>query len=167
MKYEAKEAPVTSPSFLDDINLAIVRHLWNGRKPYAEIAGDLGLATNTVRRRVNYLTEAGILQIIGLVDPKAVPRHRSVFMDFKVEPNKIDQTLNQIGQMKSVVMAGWVSGRFDVMAVVFFNHERLHERLVIEELRKVDGLLAVETFYVERGVNWQLRYVSDATKGTG
>jgi hypothetical protein len=40
---------------------------------------------------VNYLTEAGILQIIGLVDPKAVPRHRSVFMDFKVEPDKIDQ----------------------------------------------------------------------------
>jgi hypothetical protein len=46
-----------------------------------------------------------------------------------------------------------------VMAVMFFNHERLHERLVIEELRKVEGLLAVETFYVERGVNWQLRYV--------
>jgi Lrp/AsnC family transcriptional regulator for asnA, asnC and gidA len=125
MKYEAKEAPVTSPSFLDDINLTIVRHLWNGRKPYAEIAGDLGLATNTVRRRVNYLTEAGILQIIGLVDPKAVPRHRSAFMAFKVEPDKINQDLNQIGQMKSVVMAGWVSGRFDVMTCGVFQPRTL------------------------------------------
>ena len=150
---------MTAPSFLDDTNLAIVRNLWDGRKPYAEIAKDLGITTNTVRRRVNDLTEAGILQIIGLVDPKAVARHRSAFMGFKVEPDKVDQALNQIGQMKGVVMAGWVSGRFDVMAVVFFNQEHSHERFVLEELRKVEGLLAVETFYVERGVNWQLRYV--------
>ena len=148
-----------SPSFLDETNLAIVRHLWNGRKPYAEIAKDLGITTTTVRRRVNSLLEAGILQIIGLVDPKAVAEHRSAFMAFKVEPEKVNQALLQIGRMKGVVMAAWVSGRFDVMAVVFFNRDYSHEKFVLEELPQVDGLLAVETFYVEKGVNWQLRYV--------
>ena len=146
-------------SFLDETNLEIVRHLWNGRKAYAEIAKDLGITTNTVRRRVNSLLDAGILQIIGLVDPKAISEHRSAFMAFKIVPEMVDRALQQIGQMKSVVMAGWVSGRFDVMAVVFFNHEHSHERFVLEELPKVEGLLAVETFYVEKGVNWQLRYV--------
>jgi hypothetical protein len=46
-------------------------------------------------------------------------------MGFKVEPNKIDQTLNQIGQIKSVVMAGWVSGRFDVMTCGVFQPQTL------------------------------------------
>ncbi len=73
-----------SQPFLDEINLGIVRHLWNGRKPFAEIAKDLGITTATVRRRVNRLTKGGILQIIGLVDPKAVAGHRSAYMGFKV-----------------------------------------------------------------------------------
>ncbi|MBW2026261.1 MAG: AsnC family transcriptional regulator [Deltaproteobacteria bacterium] len=65
---------------MDEINLAIIRHLWNGRKPYAEIAKDLGMTTNTVRNRVNKLLKAGVLQIIGLVDPKAVSGHYSAFL---------------------------------------------------------------------------------------
>jgi len=144
---------------MDEINLAIIRHLWNGRKPYAEIAKDLGVTTNTVRNRVNKLLKAGILQIIGLVDPKAVSGHYSAFMAFKAVPSKVAQVLEQIGNMKGVVMASCVSGRYDIMAVMFFNQEFSHERFIFEELPKVDGLLAVETFFCERGVHWQLRYV--------
>ena len=150
---------MSSPQYLDDLNLEIVRHLWNGRKPFAEIAKDLGVSTATVRRRVNLLTESNALQIIGLVDPKAVPGHRSAFMGIRVIPDKVDKALDEIGRMKGVVMAGWVSGRFDIMAIVFFNEEHTHERFVLEELPRVEGLLSVETFYVERAVNWQIRYV--------
>jgi Lrp/AsnC family transcriptional regulator for asnA, asnC and gidA len=148
-----------SVPLLDEINLGIVRHLWDGRKPYAEIAKDLNITTATVRRRVEKLVDAGILQIIGLVDPKAVAGHSSAFMAFKVEPAKVPLALEQIGNMKNAVLTGWVSGRYDIMAIVMFNEEYSHENLVLNELPKIDGLLAVETFYMERGVNWQLRYV--------
>ncbi len=148
-----------SPQLMDEINLGIIRHLWNGRKPFAEIAEDLGITVTTVRRRVNRLIESGILQVIGLVDPKALSGHRSAFMGFKVEPGRVEEALKRIGEMKCVVMAGWVTGRFDIMAVLFFNEEHSHEVFVLEELPSLEGLLGIETFYVERGVNWQLRYV--------
>jgi Lrp/AsnC family transcriptional regulator for asnA, asnC and gidA len=150
---------MSSVPLLDEINLKIVRHLWDGRKPYADIAKNLNINTATVRRRVDRLVESGVLQIIGLVDPKAVAGHRSAFMAFKVEPDKVPVALEQIGDMKNTVAAGWISGRFDIMAIVMFNEEYSHEKLVLEELPKIEGLLAIETFYVERGVNWQLRYV--------
>ena len=144
---------------VDELNLDIIRHLWNGRKPYAEIANELGITTNTVRNRVNKLKKDGVLQIIGLVDPSAVPGHYSAFMAFKVETHKLAQALEQIGNMKGVVMAGCVNGRYDIMALAFFNEEYTHEKFVFEELSKVDGVIGVETFYVVRGVHWQLRYV--------
>ena len=70
-----------SPPFLDEINLGIVRHLWNGRKPYAEIAKDLGITTTTVRRRVNRLQKKGILCSYTLNERETLPKE--LFQTYK------------------------------------------------------------------------------------
>ena len=144
---------------MDETNLAIIRHLWNGRKPYAEIAEELGITTNTVRNRVNRMLEAGALQIIGLVDPGAIKGHYSAFLTFRIEFNKIEAALEQIGAMKEVVAAIAVSGGFDIIAACFFNEEHNHNRFIYEKLQKVDGIKSVETHFTNKHVNWQLRYV--------
>ena len=61
---------------MDPINIDIIKHLKNGRKPYKKIADDLSITENTVRSRVNKLVEEGILAITGMVDAEAVPGHR-------------------------------------------------------------------------------------------
>jgi Lrp/AsnC family transcriptional regulator for asnA, asnC and gidA len=143
----------------DDTDLAIIRHLWDGRTPFSEIAKKLGITTNTVRARVNRLIDHGILQIIGLVDPDAVPGHSSAIMSFKVKPEVAQKAVKQIGKLKGVVTAGCVTGRFDIMALVFFNDKHTHRDFIFNELAKIDGLVSVETFFVMDAVNWQLRYV--------
>ncbi len=144
---------------MDETNLAIVRNLWDGRKPYAEIADELGVTTNTVRNRVNKMLEEGTLQIIGLVDPKAIEGHYSAFVTFQMEFDKIEPALEQIGAIKGVVAAIAVSGSFDIIAACFFNEEYNHERFIFEELQKVEGIKSVETHFTIKDVNWQLRYV--------
>jgi Lrp/AsnC family transcriptional regulator, regulator for asnA, asnC and gidA len=144
---------------LDETNLAIVRRLWDGRKPYAEIAEELGVTTNTVRNRVNRMMEDGALQIIGLVDPKAIKGHYSAFVTFQMEFDKIEAALEQIGAMRGVVAAMAVSGSFDIIAACFFNEEFNHERFIFEELQKVEGIRSVETHFTIKDANWQLRYV--------
>ena len=143
----------------DDIDLAIIRHLWNGRTPFSKIAKELGITTNTVRTRVNRLIENGVLQVIGLVDPDAVPNHYSAIMGFNINPKATQKAVKQIGKLMGVVMAGCVSGRFDIMALVFFNEQHTHRDFIFNELAKVDGLVSVETFFVMDAANWQLRYV--------
>jgi len=51
---------------IDGINLAIIKHLRDGRKSFKRIAEDLGLTENTIRARVKRLTDAKVLQISGL-----------------------------------------------------------------------------------------------------
>lgn len=143
----------------DDTDLAIIRHLWNGRTPFSEIAKEIGITSNTVRARVNRLIENGVVQIIGLVDPDAVPGHYSAIMGFKIKPKLAQKAVKQIGKLRGVVMAGCVSGRFDIMALVFFNAKHSHRNFIFNELAKVEGIASAETFFKMDAVNWQLRYV--------
>lgn len=142
----------------DDIDLAIIRHLWDGRKPFSKIAKEMGITTNTVRTRVNKLINNGVLQIIGLVDPQAIPGHYSAFVGLRVEPRKVRQLVEKIGKLKGVVTVASVTGRFDIMAVVFFNEEHSHRDFMFNELAGLDGVISVETFFTMDAVNWQLRY---------
>ncbi len=143
---------------LDSTDIDIIRHLWDGRTPYRDIAQQVGLTTNTVRNRVNRMLKSGILQIIGLVDPSAIEGHHSAFVGFKVLPRDVGGALEHISAMTGVVGAATVSGRFDIMAVVMFN-EALNYSRFLEELRNIPGLLSSETFFVVGGKEFQLRYV--------
>ena len=48
---------------IDKINIAIIKHLRDGRKSFKEIADSLNLSENTVRSRVNKLTENGVFEV--------------------------------------------------------------------------------------------------------
>ena len=144
---------------LDKHDLEIVRNLWDGRTPYQEVAEKVGLTTNTVRARVNKMIEGGSLQIISLVNPTAIEGHQSAFIGFKVLPQNATAALKAISALVGVVGAASVSGRFDIMAIVMFNEEHSYQRFIDEEMRKVEGLLSSETFFVIGGDTFQLRYV--------
>jgi Lrp/AsnC family transcriptional regulator, regulator for asnA, asnC and gidA len=146
-------------SKLDKHDVDIIRNLWDGRTPYKEIAEKVGLTTNTVRSRVNKMIESGALQIISLVNPTDLEDHESAFIGFKVLPQNAAAALKDISALVGVVGAASVSGRFDIMAVVMFNEEHSYRRFIEEEVKKVDGLLSSETFFVIGGETFQLRYV--------
>ena len=143
----------------DKTDLEIVKNLWDGRTPYSEIAEKIGLTTNTVRNRVNKLLENNILQIISLVEPSAIDGLNSAFIGFKVLPHTVKKCLAQISELKGIVGAARVSGRFDVIGVLLYNEEYSYERFLEEELLKVEGVTSTETFFTIGGANFQLRYV--------
>lgn len=144
---------------IDGKDLEIVRLLWDGRTPYSDIAEKVGLTTNTVRARANRMIKEGILQVIGLVDPAAIPGHSSAFIGIKAEANKIDQVAKQFMKLKGVVISARVSGRFDVMATVMFNESCPYSDFISQELVKVKGIISIETFFVVEGEQFNLRYV--------
>lgn len=144
---------------LDKHDIRIIQNLWNGRTPYRDIAKKVGLTTNTVRSRVNRMLESGALQIISLVNPSALEDHQSAWIGFKVLPQNANKALKAVCGLTGVVGASTVSGRFDIMAIVMFNREHSYQRFLEEELKKVEGLLSSETFFVIGGDTFQLRYV--------
>ena len=65
---------------IDETNLSIIKHLKDGRKSFKEIADDLSITENTVRARVNKMTEEGLLEITGLIDPHEISGHQLIIV---------------------------------------------------------------------------------------
>jgi Lrp/AsnC family transcriptional regulator for asnA, asnC and gidA len=144
---------------LDSIDLQIIHHLWDGRTPYSDIADKVGLTANTVRTRVNRMLDSNAVQIICLVNPYMLENHQSAIIGFKTLPEQSKKALERITSLKGVVTAARVAGRFDIVAIMIFNHRYTYETFIREEVPKVEEIISMETFFAFGSDNYQLRYV--------
>lgn len=144
---------------IDDINLAIIRELKDGRQSFSQIADKLSITENTVRARVNKLTESGILDICGLVDPAGLPGHDLVMMGIQFREMNIVQKGEEISRLRGVVSASVVTGRYDILAMVLFCEGFHLLDFYNEELAKIQGINFVETFVVYKSYNLKVPYI--------
>ncbi len=144
---------------LDGTDLDIIRHLWDGRTPYRDIAEKVGLTANTVRSRVNRMLDTNAVQIICLVNPYVLKGHQSAIIGFSTLPKESKRALLKITRLRGVVTAARVAGRFDIVAILLFNTNFTYETFVREEIPKVEEIVSMETFFAFGSDNFQLRYV--------
>ena len=144
---------------LDKINLAIIRHLKEGRKSFGKIAEALSITENTVRSRVTKLTREGVLNITGLVAPETVEGHRVVMIGVKLDKMDLVTKGEEISHLKGVVSVCVVTGRFDLMLTVLLNESFGILEFYTEEVSKVEGIHAVETFVVYKSYNLNVPYI--------
>lgn len=113
-----------SPS--DSLNREIIRMLEkDGRVPFATIAEALGVSEGTVRNRVNWMKEFGMLRIVALADPRAMNYKSDAMLGIKVATGVTPkQVAERLGQHAEVVYILMVSGRYDLLVeVVFEDHD--------------------------------------------
>ncbi len=71
---------------LDDVDKRIIEQLQqDGRRPYTQIAPVVGLSEAAVRQRVQRLIDSGVMQIVGVTDPKMVGFGRQAMIGLTVE----------------------------------------------------------------------------------
>ena len=144
---------------IDDINIAIIKHLRDGRKSLKKIAKILSITENTVRSRVNKLTNEGILEITGLVDPEAIPDHRVVFVGVKLSTFNLVEKGKEFNKLKGVVSVSVVTGRFDLILVVLLKKGFDLLEFYTQEVYQLEGVRSVETFVVYKGYNLKVPYI--------
>src|SRR5215211_4337698 len=68
----------------------IIEHLQaDGRRPFTQIAADLGVSEAAVRARTNRLIERGILQVVGVTDPLKLGFHQMAMIGIRCERNEL------------------------------------------------------------------------------
>jgi Lrp/AsnC family transcriptional regulator for asnA, asnC and gidA len=144
---------------VDDLNISIVRHLQEGRKSYKIIAEDLGVSENTVRSRVSKLEEEGVLEIVGLVDPEKVPRHRVVMVGVKLTTMDLVKKGEAFSRVRGVVSVSVVTGRFDLILMVLLKEGFGLLEFYTEEVSRLEGVQSVETFVVYKSYNLKVPYI--------
>ena len=144
---------------MDETNISIIRHLRDGRKSLRQIAKSLRLSENTIRGRINKLTSEGVLNITGLVDPEAIPGHRSAIIGVKLRTMDLISKGEEFSKIKGVISVSVVTGRFDLILVTLFNEEFRLLDFYADEVSKIKDVQSVETFIVYKGYNMMVPYL--------
>ncbi len=144
---------------IDQTSIEIIKHLRDGRKSFGRIAKDLDVAENTVRSRVNRLIEQGVLDIRGVIDPEALPRHQSVIIGVKLTTVDLIKKGEEFSTMRGVVSVSVVTGRFDLILMVLLKEEFGLLEFYTEEVARIEGVQSVETFVVYKGYNFKMPYI--------
>ena len=144
---------------IDKNNLAIIKHLRNGRKSYKKIAQDLNLSENTVRTRVQKLIDEGVLDISGMVNPESIDGHRVVMVGVKLKSMDLVNKGEEFSKLRGVVSVSVVTGRFDLILIVLLKSGFGLLEFYTEEVSKITDVQSVETFVVYKGYNLKVPYV--------
>jgi Lrp/AsnC family transcriptional regulator, regulator for asnA, asnC and gidA len=133
-------------TILDAPNRAIIEALQkDGRQPYGAIAEAVGLSEAAVRRRVQRLREAGVMQIVAVTDPLQVGFSRQAMVGISVEGDVrlVAEKVSSLAEVDYVVMC---AGSFDILVeVVCEDDERLLE-VLNDSIRSIPGVRSTESF---------------------
>ncbi|WP_136808133.1 Lrp/AsnC family transcriptional regulator [Desulfosediminicola flagellatus] len=141
---------------IDEINLAIIRHLKDGRVPFKKIADSLGVSEGTVRTRVRKLTDEGVLDIAGLVDPEAIPDLGVVLVGVKVKDMDLVKKGEEFSKLKGVTSVCVVTGRYDLIVTILLTKDFTMLRFYTEEVSTIENVQSVESFVVYKSFNLKL-----------
>jgi Lrp/AsnC family transcriptional regulator for asnA, asnC and gidA len=134
-----------SPVSLDPIDQALVRLLQqDGRRPYTQLAKEVGLSEAAVRQRVQRLLEAGTMQIVAVTDPLQLGLARQAMIMIRVhgDVRAVADELERIPEVDYLVLT---AGSVDLIAeVVVADDESLLE-LLNDKIRSVEGVVGTET----------------------
>ena len=134
---------------MDRIDRDIIAHLQcDGRMPFTEIAGELGVSEGTVRRRVKRLTENGLLQIVAVVEPQFLGWKSAGMIGVTVQAGQIDAVADQIARFPEVSYLFMASGEFDLFVEVYCRDSEHFVSFLSQRLQKVPGVLHTRTFMI-------------------
>ncbi len=144
---------------IDEINIAIIKHLRDGRKSFKSIADALEITENTVRSRVKKMKRDGVLDIMGLMNPEAVAQHRVVMVGVKLNTMKLVQKGEDFSKLRGVVSVSVVTGRFDLILIVLLKEGFGLLEFYTDEVSQITGVGSVETFVVYKSYNMKIPYI--------
>jgi Lrp/AsnC family transcriptional regulator, regulator for asnA, asnC and gidA len=138
---------------IDDLTIAIIQGLRNGRARFSEIAEQHSVSEGTVRSRVKKLETEGILQITGLIDPEKIPDHSMVYIGVKLKTIELVRKGAEIAGVRGVISVGVVTGRYDLILTVALKKGFGLLEFYTNELSKVEEVQSVEAFVVYKCYN--------------
>lgn len=133
---------------LDALDRALVERLQeDGRRPYAQLAADVGVTEKTARRRVQGLLERGVIQITAVTSPALLGYRAAALLGIEVDGSRsaaaIALDLTALPTADYVVVA---TGRYPLYAELICRDREELLRAIEEHVRPIAGVRAVEPF---------------------
>ncbi len=132
---------------IDEIDRAIIRGLQaDGRRPYADIATELGLAPSTVQQRANRMIDLGLLKIRAVTDPMIMGVSVIAEVVLKVDAVRIREVADEIATFDEVGYVVICAGSYDILMEVACADNDSLINFISTKLARVDGVRSSETY---------------------
>jgi len=133
---------------IDEVDRSIIDKLaLNGRMPFAEIAGPLGVSTETVVRRYEKLWQNGDLKVVARIDPTKIGYYAFGSFNFSFSQEalaaNIEKISNTLDVNRIIKSAGYQDLTFTLM-IRDINHfiEVQEEMAVLPNITKIEARIS-------------------------
>ena len=130
----------------------------DGRRPFTQIAAELGVSEAAVRARTNRLIERGILQVVGVTDPLKLGFQQMAMIGIRCESDKLVSVAERIAEMPEVDYVVITAGTYDLLIETVCEDNEALLRFLTERLRSIEGVRETETFVYLRLVKQTYQY---------
>ena len=144
---------------IDETNIQILRHLKDRRKSFKLITEELSVTENTIRSRVNKLTDEGILGFVGTVQVDALSGHNMLYLGVKLKSMELQKKAEEFSLLRGVVSAAIVTGRYDIILQVLLGQGYSLLEFITEQVARIQDVQTVESFVVFKGYNLNVPYI--------
>lgn len=138
---------------VSELDKRIIEHLQqDGRRPFTQIAAELGVSEAAVRARTNRLVERGILQIVGVTDPLKLGFQQMAMVGIRCERDRLVSVAEAVSAFPEVDYVVITAGTYDVLIEVVCEDNAALLDFLAEKLRAIEGVRDTETFVYLRMV---------------
>jgi len=132
---------------VSDLDKRIIEHLQeDGRKPFTQIAADLGVSEAAVRARTNRLIERGIMQVVGVTDPLKLGFQQWAMIGIKCEAARLLEVAEEMAAFPETDYVVVTAGSYDILVECVAEDNEALLKFLSEKLRKIPGVRETETF---------------------
>jgi len=145
-----------------ELDKRIIEHLQqDGRRPFTQIATDLGVSEAAVRARTNRMVEKGVIQVVGVTDPLKLGFQQMAMIGIKVEAARLIEVAEEIAAFPETDYVVVTAGAYDILVECVAEDNEALLQFLAERLRKVKGVRETETFVylrlVKQSYQWGTR----------
>ena len=129
----------------DEIDLALIGLLQlDGRRPYTQLAKEVGLSEAAVRQRVQRMLDQKTMQIVAVTDPLQLGLKRQAMVLIRVDGDarEVADKLEQIEEVDYLVVT---AGSIDLLVEVVVSDDDALFALLNDQIRQIPGVLSTET----------------------
>jgi Lrp/AsnC family transcriptional regulator for asnA, asnC and gidA len=117
----------------------------DGRRPYAQIAREIGADEKTVRRRVQELRAADVIQITTVTDPVVLGYASIAMLGIRGDGTRTpSQLADALARSEAIDHVAVTTGRFELFAEVLARDHDDLRRIVDSEIRPLSGVGEIE-----------------------
>jgi Lrp/AsnC family transcriptional regulator for asnA, asnC and gidA len=143
-----EQNPLRLATDLSELEREIIHLLQtDGRRPYAQIARELGVAEKTVRRRVQELCARGVIEITTVADPQLLGYGAIALLGIRTSTTRpTSDVADDLAHVDGVDYVSETTGRYSIFAELLCHDLPELRAKLRDEIVPIEGVQSIESF---------------------